>query len=108
VAQLAAELLQDNWTGRRVVELEGPSQVTPNEIAATFASILGHPVQAMAVPRDTWEEIFRSQGMKHPEPRIQMIDGFNQGWIDFEQPETSRRKGGIGIEQVLRELARGD
>jgi NAD(P)H dehydrogenase (quinone) len=108
VAQTAAELLQDNWTGRRVVELEGPSRVTPNEIAATFASILGRSVQATAVPRHTWEEIFRSQGMKHPEPRIQMLDGFNQGWIDFEQPETSRRKGGVGIEQVLKELVRGD
>jgi uncharacterized protein YbjT (DUF2867 family) len=108
VAQTAAELLQDNWTGRRVVELQGPTRVTPNEIAATFASILGHSIQAMAVPRDTWEEIFRSQGMKYPEPRIQMLDGFNQGWIDFEQAEVSRRKGGIGIEQVLKELARGD
>lgn len=108
VAHVAAALLQDNWTGWRIVELEGPTRITPNEIAATFAAILGRSVRAMAVPRQTWEEIFRSQGMKHPEPRIQMLDGFNQGWIDFEQPEASRRKGGIGIEKVLRELVRGE
>jgi hypothetical protein len=39
--------------------------------------------------------------MKHPESRIQMLDGFNQGWIEFEQNETMRRKGRIGLKEVL-------
>ena len=39
--------------------------------------------------------------MKHPEPRIQMLDGFNQGWIEFEQNEAMRRKGRIGLKEVL-------
>jgi hypothetical protein len=46
------------------------------------------------------------QGMKHPEPRIKMLDGFNQGWIEFEQNETMRRKGRIGLKEVLTELVR--
>jgi hypothetical protein len=75
--------------------------VTPNQIAATFAEMFGHPVRAEAVPRQTWEQLFKSQGMKHPEPRIQMLDGFNQGWIEFEQNETMRRKGRIGLKEVL-------
>jgi hypothetical protein len=29
-----------------------------------------------------WEEVFRAQGMKNPTPRIQMIEGFNEGWIE--------------------------
>jgi NAD(P)H dehydrogenase (quinone) len=101
----AATLLQDSWTDRRVVELEGPARVTPNEIAASFAEILGHPVRAEAVPRETWEQLFKSQGMKYPTPRIQMLDGFNQGWIEFEQGSTGRRKGRIGLKEVLRNLA---
>ena len=105
VARVAAELLQETWTGRRIIELEGPTRVTPNQIAATFAEILSHPVQAEAVPRQTWEQLFKSQGMKHPEPRIQMLDGFNQGWIEFEQDETRRRKGRIGLREVLTGLA---
>ena len=105
VARVAAELLQETWTGRRIIELDGPTRVTPNQIAATFAEIFSHPVQAEAVPRQTWEELFKSQGMKHPEPRIQMLDGFNQGWIEFEQDETRRRKGRIGLREVLTGLA---
>jgi uncharacterized protein YbjT (DUF2867 family) len=105
VGRVAAELLQECWTGRRVVELEGPARVTPNEIAATFAEILGHPVRAEVVPRTTWEQLFASQGMAHPGPRIDMLDGFNQGWIDFEQGEAGRRTGWVRLKDVLEGLA---
>ncbi len=105
VGHVAAELLQETWIGRRTIELEGPTRATPNEIAATFAEIFGYPVQARAVPRLSWEELFESQGMKHPGPRIQMLDGFNEGWIEFEQDQTTRRKGKIGLKEVLKGLA---
>jgi NAD(P)H dehydrogenase (quinone) len=80
IARTAAKLLQEKWAGRRVVELEGPHRVTPNEIAAAFTRLLGRPVKMEAVPRATWESLFKSQGMKNPTPRIQMLDGFNKGW----------------------------
>jgi uncharacterized protein YbjT (DUF2867 family) len=109
IGRVAAELIQETWTGRRVVELEGPHRVTPNEIAAAFADLLGHPVRMEAVPRNTWDSLFRSQGMKNPTPRIQMLDGFNQGWIEFESRETGSRKGEVGFETVLKTLLeRGD
>jgi len=107
VGRVAAELLQERWTGRRVVELEGPARVSPKEIAEGFAEIFGHPVRAELVPRQTWEELFRSQGMKHPTPRIQMLEGFNEGCIDFEYGESKRRKGTIGLKDVLKKLADG-
>jgi uncharacterized protein YbjT (DUF2867 family) len=100
----AAELLQETWRGHRVVELEGPRRVTPKEIAASFASLLGHPVRVEAVPRETWESLFKSQGMKNPAPRIQMLDGFNEGWIDFEGKGVGSRKGRVALESVLRTL----
>ena len=108
VGRVAAELLQETWSGRRVVELEGPARVSPNEIAASFAEIFGHPVRAEPVPRETWEPLFRSQGMKHPAPRMQMIDGFNQGWIEFEHDGSKRRKGQVGLKAVLKKLADGN
>jgi uncharacterized protein YbjT (DUF2867 family) len=104
VGRVAAELLQQTWTGRRVVQLEGPERVTPNDIAATFARILQRPVQAQEVPRETWETLFLSQGMKHPEPRMRMLDGFNEGWIDFEGDQASIIKGRVGLETVFRDL----
>ena len=104
VGRVAAELLVENWTGRRIVELEGPTRVTPIEIAETFAKIFAHPVRAEAVSRQTWEQIFMSQGMTHPEPRIQMLDGFNEGWIEFEHDESKRLKGRIGLKEALKKL----
>jgi len=102
VGRVAADLLQQDWQGRRVVELEGPQRVTPNEIAAGFAKILGRPVRAEAVPRETWASLFLAQGMKDPMPRIQMLDGFNEGWIEFEGNASERLKGQVPLETVLR------
>jgi NAD(P)H dehydrogenase (quinone) len=98
--------LQQVWTGRRVVELEGPQRVTPLELGATFSKVLGRPVQVKAILRSSWEELFRSQGMTNPEPRMQMLDGFNQGWIEFESGEAGSRKGLVELESVLRSLVR--
>ena len=108
VGRVAAELLQENRAGRQVIELEGPARVSPNEIAAAFAQIIGHLVRAEAVPRQTWEQLFKSQGMKHPEPRMQMLDGFNEGWIEFEHSESKRRTGRIGLKEVLEKLMHGE
>ena len=108
IGRLAAELLQETWEGQRVIELEGPQRVTPTEVATTFAKLLGRPVRIEEVPHVTWETLFKSQGMKNPEPRIQMLDGFNEGWIEFEGKEASSRKGKVTLETVLRTLIERD
>jgi NAD(P)H dehydrogenase (quinone) len=104
VGRAAAALLQERWDGKRVVELEGAQRVSPNAVAAAFAKALGHPVRSEVVPRDQWESLFRVQGMKNPTPRMQMIDGFNAGWIDFPDHGAHARKGSIGIDQAIATL----
>ncbi len=101
VGRTAAALLQEQVQGQRVVELEGPQRVSPIALADAFAKALAHPVRPKIVPRDQWESIFRGQGMKNPTPRIQMIDGFNAGWIDFPNHGANARKGSIGIDQAI-------
>ena len=101
IARVATELLQESWSGKRVVELEGPGRVTPDQIAATFGRLLGRHVNIEIVPRASWEELFRSQGMRNPMPRVRMLDGFNEGWIEFE---GVARKGTVELETVLRTL----
>jgi uncharacterized protein YbjT (DUF2867 family) len=103
-AELLQETFQENGTGHKVVELEGPQRVTPNEMASTFAHLLGRSVRVEAVPRETWESLFDSQGMRNPTPRIQMLDGFNEGWIEFEGGKARSRKGTTTLQSVLRTL----
>jgi NAD(P)H dehydrogenase (quinone) len=104
VGRAAAALLLERWDGKRVVELEGAQRISPNAVAAAFAKALGHPVRSEVVPRDLWESVFRAQGMKNPTPRMQMIDGFNAGWIDFPDHGAHARKGSIGIDQAIAAL----
>ncbi|MEJ1167403.1 NmrA family NAD(P)-binding protein [Variovorax sp. CCNWLW186] len=103
IGRVAAELLQETWQGRRVVELEG-ARLSPNDIAAAFGRVLEREVRMEAVPRATWEALFKSQGMKNPVPRAQMLDGFNEGWIDFEGDASSTRKGTVSLDTVLQTL----
>lgn len=103
VGRVAAGLLQETWTGRRVVELES-ARVSPNELAAAFSRVLGRDVRTEAVPRAGWEALFASHGMKNPTPRARMLDGFNEGWIAFEGDAASIRRGSMSLDQVLRTL----
>ena len=100
IGDTAAALLQENWNGVRVVELEGPRRYAAADIGRAFAAALGREVRMEPVPRDTWEQLFRSQGMQHPMPRIRMVDGFNEGWIDFEGGGEHRR-GSVTLETVI-------
>jgi uncharacterized protein YbjT (DUF2867 family) len=104
VGRVAAELLQQTWVGKRVVELEGPRWVTQIEIAATLSTLLARPVRAEAVPRETWGAIFKAQEMRDPIPRIQMLDGFNEGWIRFEGGDATLVQGTVSLADVLESL----
>jgi NAD(P)H dehydrogenase (quinone) len=104
VGRVAADLLREKWTGHRVVELEAAERTTPNAIAAAFAKALGKPVRAEIAPRAEWERTFCAQGMKNPTPRMQMIDGFNEGWIDFKNQGANGRKGRVTIDEAIAAL----
>ncbi|MGP0170405.1 NmrA family NAD(P)-binding protein [Pseudomonas sp. NCHU5208] len=101
VGRTAAMLLQESWQGVRIVELEGPRRISPQHLATSLGRLLGRDVQARSVPRDTWEALFRSQGMQNPLPRMQMLDGFNQGWIAFAGTPI---RGTTELETVLTDL----
>lgn len=104
IGRTIADLLRETWVGARVIELEGPERYCANDIAAGFARALGHVVRVDPVPRESWETLFRSQGMQFPLPRIRMLDGFNEGWIDFENNSAEKRKGMVSLDTVLRKL----
>jgi NAD(P)H dehydrogenase (quinone) len=104
VGRLAAALLREDWIGTRVVELEGAVRVSPNDLARAFAAVLERPVRVETVPRESWEDIFRSQGTQNPMPRILMLDGFNEGWIEFRDHGRSAVKGTTPLDSVIAEL----
>jgi uncharacterized protein YbjT (DUF2867 family) len=107
VGRFAADLLRQHWSGTRIVELEGPVRVSANDLAQAFAAILGRPVRVEIVSRDSWEGLFRAQGMKNPQARIRMLDGFNEGWIEFADQGRSAVKGDTPLLDVITALVAG-
>jgi NAD(P)H dehydrogenase (quinone) len=104
IAKRVAAILEERWRAFGVVELEGPARYSADDVAAALAGALGTKVRSESVPRDSWEELFRSQGMKNPLPRLRMLDGFNEGWIDFEAGEGSTRKGTVTLESAIQSM----
>ena len=108
VGRVAAKIIQERWSDKRVVELEGPRRVSPNDLAAAFDKTLGTPVRAEIVPHEAWEDLLRSQRMKDPRPRTRMLDGFNEGWIDFRDGGAKAIKGSVSAEEVIASLVYGE
>ena len=45
--------------------------------------------------------------MKNPLPRIRMLDGFNQGWIEFQNQGRKALKGRIDVVTAIAALVAG-
>jgi hypothetical protein len=71
----------------------------PNHIADALGDSIGHPVH-----RASWDELFRSQTMRNPEPRVRMLDGFNESWIEFEDRGGKAIRGQTNAAAVIAAL----
>jgi uncharacterized protein YbjT (DUF2867 family) len=81
-----AKVLQEIWTGERVLEVNGPEGGTDlHEVAAAFGRALGCEVKAVQLPEAAWQSALVAMGM--PVDRIglyiEMVKSFNSGWIHF-------------------------
>lgn len=106
IGRTIASTLIETWFGRRVIELEGPRRYSPLDMAQALAAVLEHDIEATAVPREQWVARFDDEGMPagRTGPRIAMLDGFNSGWIGFENGTTEHVRGHIPLGYVADEL----
>jgi len=63
-------------------------------------------VRAEAVPRAGWDPLFRAQGMRNPLPRIQMLDGFNDGTFKFRDNGQHVMRGDVTLLDAITALVR--
>jgi NAD(P)H dehydrogenase (quinone) len=108
IGELAAQILQEAWTGNRCVELEGPARYSQLNVAKTFSRLLNRTVTAKPVPRAEWAALFETQGTQadRTAPRIEMLEGFNSGWIAFEGTGTEHFRSRRTLEEVFQDLLR--
>jgi len=104
-----ARVLQESWTGERVLEVNGPEGGTDlYETAAAFGKALGREVKAVQLPEPAWQSVLVAMGM--PADRtglyIEMVKSFNSGWIHFGNPGTEKFHGPTTIETFAQELVK--
>jgi len=87
IGQQVAASLQSNWSGHNIIELEGPDQYTPGDLAAALSVALSRTVVAQVLPPREWQAAYQSWGLtpRSGEAMAEMVEGFNSGWIGFEK-----------------------
>ena len=107
IGAVAATLLRDGplGDGLRVVQLCGPREYTPQDIATAFGRELGRPVTAVAPPRAEWEKSLRDAGLGAAAARelAALYEGLNAGRIEV-LPEFELRRGSTPLEPVIGQL----
>jgi NAD(P)H dehydrogenase (quinone) len=108
IGRTVAKVLQENWSGQRAIELEGPRRYAPNDVAAAFAAVLDRDVEAKVLPPTEWLSTCLSWGLTHRSAAAmaEMLNGFNTGWIAYEKGETETTHCATPLEAVLSELIR--
>jgi uncharacterized protein YbjT (DUF2867 family) len=104
IGNTVARALLDGPRGVRVIELSGPSDVSPKEVAATFSRILGKPVRVAEAPLAAIVPTFTSLGMSENIAGLfrEMHEGMANGKVAAEPGEHVR--GTTPLETTLRVL----
>ena len=103
IGELVAELLTDEWTGKRIVELG--SDYTPNQVAAAMTEVLNRPIEPQAIPREQWQTTLQQFGFPPAAiaPYSEMIEAVNSGWVHFGVPGAEHRPGKTSAAEVFRQ-----
>jgi len=98
VGRAAARALTEPATGVRVIELAGPAELAPEDVAAAVGGILGRDVRVLGLPIEAAIPTMTSMGMTENAAALyqEMIAGVNSGRVDFEGKRTPGWQGVTG------------
>ena len=103
IGRIGAEQLMVGGKGNRIVELAGPEEYSPNQVAAALGQILGKPVTAQHAPLNAVIPTFKSFGFSDEAAKLfeEMYRSFSTGSIGYEHP-ASLVRGTITLTEALR------
>ncbi len=109
IGRVTAEALLESAKGVRVIELSGPREYSPGDVAAAFARALGRPVRAVLVPEKDW-----AGALAHGHLSPSAVDGFagmfravNAGVVAFEGKGATPVRGRVTLEEAVKGIAAG-
>jgi NAD(P)H dehydrogenase (quinone) len=106
IGTIAAKLLLEGGHGKSVVELHGPREYSPSDVAAALSRITGRTVSAKQEPEDAMVPVLTAAGLNAHWAALykELIHGMNTGHVAFEGGKVRTAKGTTDVEVVLRRL----
>jgi uncharacterized protein YbjT (DUF2867 family) len=103
IGKTAARALLDGPRGLRIIELAGPTDPTPNALAATASKILGRTIKAVQSPLDAVVPTFTSFGVSQNIAELyrEMYAAITAGRVTPE-PANEHVRGSTSVEETLR------
>lgn len=104
IGRALAQALQAGPQGTKIVELAGPVDVSPNDVAAAFGKLLNKPVHVVEAPTSAVVPTFTSFGISQNIAELfkEMYEGLASGKIALEGGPVVR--GTTPLETTLRAL----
>lgn len=107
VGTAAAALLQEEWTGNRVVTLSGPEDYSPDEVAAVVSAMLGRSIKLAVLPESDWPKALADAHFSTAALAgfTELTRGLNNSHIDIHSDSTAiERAGTITLKQLIADL----
>jgi uncharacterized protein YbjT (DUF2867 family) len=103
IGRIGAEQLLAGSHGRQVVEMAGPEEYSPDQVAVTLSQILGKPVSVQHAPLSAVVPTFKSFGFSDEAAKLfeEMYRSFSTGAIGYEQPASVIR-GRVMLAEALK------
>jgi uncharacterized protein YbjT (DUF2867 family) len=103
IGETAARALLEGPRGTRIIELAGPVDATPEDVASVIGKILGRPVKVTQAPLDAVVPTFKSFGASDDIAALfrEMYAGVANGQVAWEGKGESAR-GKTTLEEELR------
>ena len=109
VAQVAADqLLDTTWSGRRVIELEAPAQLSFAEAAEEIGKGIGRPVQHMKVEEDDIRPLYMQFGLSDSvaDVMLELYRAIESGLVVFEKEGATHLNTPTSLEEFARDVIR--
>ncbi|WHZ26624.1 MAG: hypothetical protein OJF51_001419 [Nitrospira sp.] len=105
IGRIGAERLIAGGSGKQIVEMAGPAEYSPDEVASALGQILGKTVTAQHAPLSAVVPAFKSFGFSDEAARLfeEMYTAFSKGAIGYEHPAKLVR-GTVTLHEALRKM----
>ena len=106
IGRVAAERLMAGGRGHAIVELAGPEEYSPEDVATQLGGVLGRAVAVQAAPLSAVVPTFTSFGFSTEAAGLfqEMYTAFSKDVVRYERPQSLVR-GTTSLAKALREMA---